>query len=57
MDLLHVYRRYYRECRGGGDVSLDYVDGRWEVLFLISDVSERRRYRFWIVAFLDYITC
>ena len=33
--------RLYRECRGGGDVSIDYKDGRWEVLFLIADVVLR----------------
>ena len=46
----------YRECRGGGDVSLDYIDGRWEVLELIADVGFKRRHRFWIIAYLDYLT-
>lgn len=47
----------YRECRGGGDVSLDLKDGRWEVLEMIADVSFTRRHRFWLIAFIDYITC
>lgn len=48
---------WYRECRGGGDVSFDYVDGRWEILHMVADVSFKRRHRFWIVALLDYNTC
>ena len=46
----------YREPRGGGDVSLCWRDGRWEVLEMIADVSFTRRHRFWITAFIDYIT-
>ena len=47
--------RLYRECWGDGDVSLDYVDGRWEVLWLGSNAGERHRHRFWITAYLDYL--
>lgn len=46
-----------REPRGGGDVSLQWKDGRWEVLDMIADASFKRRHRFWIIAFLDFITC
>lgn len=49
-------KRLYRECWGGGDVSLDWKDGRWEVMDMCSDVSFVRRYRFWLFAYLDYIT-
>lgn len=48
---------WYRECRGGGDVSMEWKNGRWEVLEMVADVSFERRHYFWIVAFLDYITC
>lgn len=48
----------YREPLGGGDVSLhrDPADGYWIVVEMIADVSFTRRHRFWIVAYLDYLT-
>jgi hypothetical protein len=49
-------RTLYREPRGGGDVSLQWDGERWTVLDMIADTSTTRRHRFWIIAFLDYIT-
>lgn len=49
--------RLYRECRGSGDVSLDWDGERWIVLDMIADAAFKRRHRFWIIAYLDYITC
>lgn len=48
--------RMYRQCWGGhGDVSLDRVDGGWEVLELCSDAVLARRHRLFITAFIDFL--
>lgn len=45
----------YRECRGGGDVSLDReIDGKWVVLDMVEDAVIERRYRFWVFAFIAW---
>lgn len=49
--------KLHRSPRGGGEVTLERVNGRWEVWDMIADVSIKRRHRFWIVAYLDFITC
>lgn len=46
-----------RDCKCGGEVWVErHPDGGWVVHEAISDVAMKRHHRFWIIAFLDWLT-